>query len=211
MAQSVTRQRPVRPLLSKVRPPSNEDSAAYDSMRSQPQAWQWKWKQTSHMLALLDYIEWWQSDDTCHHSHRFNEPATKSGMGSPDWHVSMFNIHLRRILWVYCPGHAGVTGNDRADRLVGKATITDGWRLGRSEALRSLRHYLQAGKDEALNDLPWKDEKGPSSVRVQTNIGIQRQHWGNSWEWGGVHMGLPKRMDTILNWTDLNWTSLVLF
>ena len=25
-------------------------------------------------------------------------------------------IHLRNILWVYCPGHAGVTGNDRADR-----------------------------------------------------------------------------------------------
>ena len=22
------------------------------------------------------------------------------------WHVSMFDIHLQRILWVYCPGHA---------------------------------------------------------------------------------------------------------
>ena len=35
----------------------------------------------------------------------------KSGMGSPGWHVSVFDIHLRRIPWVYCRGHAGVKGN----------------------------------------------------------------------------------------------------
>ena len=38
----------------------------------------------------------------------------------------------------------GVKGNDRADeRLVGKATRTSGLLLGRSEVLRSLRHYLR--------------------------------------------------------------------
>ena len=40
--------------------------------------------------------------------------------------VWMFDIHLRKILWVYCPGHAGVKGNDRADRLAAKVTITGG-------------------------------------------------------------------------------------
>ena len=50
----------------------------------------------------------------------------KSGMGSPDWNVSVADIHLRNLLWVYCPGHAGVKGNDRADRLAGKATLTGG-------------------------------------------------------------------------------------
>ena len=64
----------------------------------------------------------------------------KSVMGSPDWHVSMFDIHLQRILWVYGPGHAGVKGNGRA----GKATTTGGLFLGRCEVLRSLRHYLRA-------------------------------------------------------------------
>ena len=67
----------------------------------------------------------------------------KSGMGSPDWNVSMVDSHLRKFLWVYCPGHAGVKGNDRADRLAGKATLTSGLLLGRSEVLRSLRHYLR--------------------------------------------------------------------
>ena len=60
----------------------------------------------------------------------------KSGMGSPDWNVSMVDIHLQKLLWVYCPGHAGV-------RLVGKATITNSLLLRRSEVLRSLRHYLR--------------------------------------------------------------------
>ena len=49
----------------------------------------------------------------------------------------MVDIHLRNLLWVYCPGHAGVKGNDRADRLAGKATLTSGLLLGSSEVLRS--------------------------------------------------------------------------
>ena len=55
----------------------------------------------------------------------------------------MVDIHLRK-LWVYCLGHAGVKINDLADRLAGKATLTNGLLLGRSEVLRSLRHYLRA-------------------------------------------------------------------
>ena len=40
-------------------------------------------------------------------------------MGIPDWNVSTFDIRLRKLLWLYCSGHAGVKGNDRADRLAG--------------------------------------------------------------------------------------------
>ena len=67
----------------------------------------------------------------------------KSGMGSPDRNVSIADIHLQKLLWVYCPGHAGVKGNNRADRLAGKTTLTSGLLLGRSEVLRSFRHYLR--------------------------------------------------------------------
>ena len=65
-------------------------------------------------------------------------------MESPDWNVLMVDIHLRKLLWVYCPGHAGVKRNDRADRLAGKAHLTSGLLLRKSEVLRSLRHYLWA-------------------------------------------------------------------
>ena len=64
----------------------------------------------------------------------------KRGMGSPDWHVSMIDIHLRKLLWMYCPGRTGVKGNDRADTLADKATHTSGLLLGSSEVLRSLGH-----------------------------------------------------------------------
>ena len=72
----------------------------------------------------------------------------KSGMRSPDRNVSMVISTLPNLLWVYCPGHAGVKGNDRADRLAGKANLPSGFLLGRSEVLRSLRHYLRAQSQE---------------------------------------------------------------
>ena len=84
------------------------------------------------------------ADHTCSRPRRFNELVTKSRMGSSDWNVAMVDTHLRKLLWVYCPGHAGVKGNDRADRLAGKAVLTSGLLQGRSELLRSLRHYQQA-------------------------------------------------------------------
>ena len=71
-------------------------------------------------------------------------PKVKSGMGSPIWNVPMVDIHRRKLVWVYCPGHARVEGNDRADRPTGKATTTSGLHLGRSEVLRSLSHCLRA-------------------------------------------------------------------
>ena len=40
----------------------------------------------------------------------------ESGMGCPDWHTAMHSLRLQRLLWIYCPGHAGVSGNEQADR-----------------------------------------------------------------------------------------------
>ena len=75
----------------------------------------------------------------------------KSGMGSPDRNMSMVDIHLRKLLWVYCPGHTRVKGNDRADRLAGKATLASSFFLlffsfflETAEVLQSVRHDLRA-------------------------------------------------------------------
>ena len=82
--------------------------------------------------------------DSIHLLKEKKKKEKRSGIGSPDWHVSMFDIHPRRLLWMYCPGHAAGKGNGRADRLAGKITFTSGLRIGRYEVLRSLRHYLRA-------------------------------------------------------------------
>ena len=54
------------------------------------------------------------------------------------------DIHLDKLLRMYCSEHSRVKGSDRAYRLAGKATVTSGLRLGRSEVLMSLKHYLRA-------------------------------------------------------------------
>ena len=38
-----------------------------------------------------------------------------------DWKSTISASNLERIAWIFCPGHAGVSGNERADRLAGDA------------------------------------------------------------------------------------------
>ena len=88
----------------------HEDSAAYTvstsslTMEVEAVTHALRWialrgdSQTTHAVILTDSMSLLQQ--------------VKSGMGSPDWNVSMVNIHLQKLLWVYYPGHAGVKGND---------------------------------------------------------------------------------------------------
>ena len=50
-------------------------------------------------------------------------------------------------------------GNDRADRLAGKATITSGLRLGRSEVLTSFRHNMRA-QSQGHHTIDGLEERG---------------------------------------------------
>ena len=56
------------------------------------------------------------------------------------------------------------------------------------------------------DDLPWKDERGPSSV-AQTLEPFQRQHWGHFWETGWSTYGLFRahRYHLQLIWIEQNW------
>ena len=44
----------------------------------------------------------------------------QTGSSPPEWH----SID-RQIIWLYCPGHAGISLNERADQLAGSAPATD--------------------------------------------------------------------------------------
>ena len=46
------------------------------------------------------------------------------------------------------PGHAGVSGNERADGLASTADITSRLQLGRAEVLRDLRNCLNMDRPE---------------------------------------------------------------
>ena len=138
----------------------------------------------------------------------------ESGMGCPDWHTAMHSLRLQRLLWIYCPGHAGVSGNERADRLASTADITSGLQLGRAEVLRGLRNFLSTDKPEHHSiDPPEGKRSGerkrptfhpprPRTICVQPD-----KYWhcfeGNLGETakrrGGARMGLSERYDAILS------------
>ena len=126
----------------------------------------------------------------------------------------MVDAPLQKLLWVYYPGHAGVKGNDRTDRLDGKATLTSGLLLGRSEVFRGLRHYLRA-QSQGHHTIDRLEERGlergsarrSSLKRTREGHRQSDEHWnrfeGNVGETserqGGAHVGFSERIDTILN------------
>ena len=115
---------------------------------------------------------------------------------------------------LYSPGHAGVKGNDRADRLAGKATLTSDLLLGRSEVLRSLSHYLRA-QIQGHHTIDRLEERGvergsarrsslkgrEKAIVNQTNIGtIAKATLGRLLrDGGGSHMDFSERIDTTSN------------
>ena len=138
MAQSQKTSQDWAPLSSNVRLPSMK---ALQPIRYEPPAWQWRCKQSPMPSAGLpqeaivtDSISLLQK--------------VSSGMGSSGWNVSMVDIHCRKLLWVYCPGHAGEKRNDQADRLAGKSNPHK-W-LASRKRLRSTKprtsHYRSPGR-----------------------------------------------------------------
>ena len=109
--------------------------------------------------------------------------------------------------------------NDRADRLAGKVTLTSGLLLGRSEALRSLRHYLRAQSQgqHTIDRLERGVERARRSsfkgreraivnqtyivtVSKATTLGkLLREGVEHLWAFPSAH---------ILSWAKENWTEL---
>ena len=59
-----------------------------------------------------------------------------------DWLVSIENSDLRRLQWIFCPGHAGVKGNEHADELAGTAVVGGELKLDGPTVLRIVRDHL---------------------------------------------------------------------
>ena len=104
------------------------------------------------------------------------------------------------------------------DRLVDKATITSGLHVGKPEVFRSLRHYIRA--ESQGHQWPWGERcwKRKCSMTFLGRMGKGHGWSDQLWNWfkdntketserrGGAHIGFPLCVDTILNWTELNWT-----
>ena len=165
----------------------------------------------------LGWLKRWQSDHICHQPHRLSELATKSGIEGRDWNVSVVDIHLQKLLWLYHRGHAGLRGNDRADRLAGKISPHKwlaSWKLWSVEELETLSastkpmtpHHRSSGGER-------HGKRKRSTIFLEKTRKGHRQwdkHWncykgnvgGTAERRGEAHMGFLERIDTILNWNE---------
>ena len=174
---------------------------------------------TMAVEAVIHALRWIASrgdSQTTHayYPHRFSELAAKSEKWNGKSRLACVNGRpdIRKLLWVYCPAHAGIKGNDRADRLAGKATITSGLSLGRSEVLRYLKHYLCA-QSQGHHSIDRLEERGveigsagQSSLKGRERAIVSQTNIGNVSE---VTLGklLRKEVERIWDFQSLNTIS----
>ena len=137
-------------------------------------------------------------------------------MGSPDWNVSMVDIHLRKLLGVYCPAWTYRSEGKRPSRQTGGQSdpLTSGLLLGRSEVLKSLRHYMRA-QSQGHHTIDRLEEGSVERGRARQSSlkGRERATANQTKSWnrfkgdvgetserrGGALMGFCEGIDTILN------------
>ena len=143
-------------------------------------------------------------------------------MGSLDLMMSVFDIHLRRLLWMYCPRHAWV----KSRKLVGKACTHYKWLTSRKilnvEELETVPPVTEP--KDITQSIAWRRDRprkrkrstiflertykrGPSSTRWTLEPFLR--HVGETSERrGGMYMFFPRvhRHHLELNWTELNST-----
>ena len=105
----------------------------------------------------------------------------------------------RREMTENCKQPSQVACMSKDLRYWGAWDITCGHRA--KDITSSIAWRREAWKEEALDDLPWRDKRGPSSVRWTLAL-FQRKRWGNLWEMGWSAYGLfqAQRHDLELNW-----------
>ena len=113
---------------------------------------------TMKLEAVTHAIQWLVShrDAQITHATILTDPMNllqkvESGMGCPDWRTAMHSLWPQTHLWIYCPGHDGVSGNEQTQKLASTADITSGLQLGRAELLRGLRNFLNMDRPEHHN------------------------------------------------------------
>ena len=130
----------------------------------------------------------------------------KSGMASPDWHVPMFHTHLRKHLWLYCPGHGRVKEWPR--RQTGGQGNPHKWlaslKIGSVEELKTLPSGLMSKTS------PYRQhERMSCGKRKCSKIFLEHEDWncfkGNvgktSERRSRIYMGFTERIYTTQNWT----------
>ena len=108
---------------------------------------------TVEIKAITEALKWLCSTE----DHQYATIVTDSmstlekvrgGNLYADWFATLENSQLLRLQFIFCPGHAGVVGNERADKLAGSANIEGGLTLDAPTVLSTVRDHLVSSIEE---------------------------------------------------------------
>jgi ribonuclease HI len=133
---------------------------------------------TMEVLAVTQALLWLESQNYTHVCILSDSLSmirkVEAGSVRRQWTESLQRSAIRRVTFIFVPGHMGVVGNERADRLAGSATISEGQPMDRSDILNTLREVGR--KDD------FQLSKSTSLARLQESgvkIGVARQEKHN--------------------------------
>ena len=97
-----------------------------------------------------------------------------------DWLEPLRNSALERITWIFSPGHAGVTGNERADSLAGSAAINNDLVLDPPTVLQCVKENLLQNRPPSssytVSRLQEKNVQPGEGVKCTLRGATRRRH-----------------------------------
>ena len=78
----------------------------------------------------------------------------RNGMLYADWKEAIRGSNLSRVVWIFCPGHAGVVGNERADKLAGEAVLGEAVPLDPATVVSTLTDWYNNNR-VVPPPIPW--------------------------------------------------------
>ena len=80
------------------------------------------------VCAITEAFRWIKTKDFSHVLVATDSMSTlekiRSGHLHADWLQFIRGSHVEKITWIFCPGHCGIRGNERADQLAGGAKLS---------------------------------------------------------------------------------------
>ena len=96
-----------------------------------------------------------------------------------DWIPAIKDSQLQSLKWLFCPGHSGVQGNERADTLAGTAAVDNNITLDPPTVMAHVREHLCSNREPSSSyTLQRLHEKGVKAGegRSCSLHGVARRH-----------------------------------
>ena len=72
----------------------------------------------------------------------------RTGMLRAEWLASLRKTRVKRIVWIFSPGHAGVVGNEQADRLAGTAQLGGILMHDKADVVKALWDHVCSSEEQ---------------------------------------------------------------